>query len=111
MKRTIINAEGYEIEVRFGGTNGDFVSLTDIARYKTSENPGYVIQNWMRNRNTVRFLGLWEQFHNPVFNCLEFEAIENEAGMNKSERAIRLNQIAINQLQVLSQHGSLKMLV
>ena len=82
MKRTTINAEGYEIEVRFGGKNGDFVSLTDIARYKTSENPGYVIQNWMRNRNTVRFLGLWEQFHNPVFNCLEFEAIENEAGMN-----------------------------
>ena len=82
MKRTTINAEGYEIEVRFGGKNGDFVSLTDIARYKTSENPGYVIQNWMRNRNTVRFLGLWEQFHNPAFNCLEFEAIENEAGMN-----------------------------
>lgn len=82
MKRTTINAEGYEIEVRFGGKNGDFVSLTDIARYKTSENPGYVIQNWMRNRNTVRFLGLWEQFHNPVFNYLEFEAIENEAGMN-----------------------------
>lgn len=82
MKRTIINAEGYEIEVRFGGQGGDFVSLTDIARYKTAENPGYVIQNWMRNRNTVRFLGLWEQFHNPVFNYLEFEAIENEAGLN-----------------------------
>lgn len=82
MKRTIINAEGYEIEVRFGGQSGDFVSLTDIARYKTAENPGYVIQNWMRNRNTVRFLGLWEQFHNPVFNYLEFEAIEKEAGLN-----------------------------
>ena len=82
MKRPIINAEGYEIEVRFGGQGGDFVSLTDIARYKTAENPGYVIQNWMRNRNTVRFLGLWEQFHNPVFNYLEFEAIENEAGLN-----------------------------
>ena len=82
MQRTVINAEGYEIEVRFGGKGGDFVSLTDIARYKTAENPGYVIQNWMRNRNTVRFLGLWEQFHNPAFNCLEFEAIENEAGLN-----------------------------
>ena len=82
MKRTIIKAEGYEIEIRFGGQGGDFVSLTDIARYKTAENPGYVIQNWMRNRNTVRFLGLWEQFHNPVFNYLEFEAIEQEAGLN-----------------------------
>ena len=82
MKRTIIKAEGYEIEIRFGGQGGDFVSLTDIARYKTAENPGYVIQNWMRNRNTVRFLGLWEQFHNPVFNYLEFEAIEKDAGLN-----------------------------
>ena len=43
---------------------------------------GYVIQNWMRNRNTVRFLGLWEHFHNPDFNYIEFEAIETEAGLN-----------------------------
>ena len=43
---------------------------------RTAENPGYVIQNWMRNRNTVRFLGLWEHFHNPDFNYIEFEAIE-----------------------------------
>ena len=64
------------------GVSGDFLSLTDIARYKTSENPGYVIQNWMRTRNTVRFLGLWEHFHNPDFNYPEFEAIEQEAGLN-----------------------------
>lgn len=77
-----IQAVGYTIEVHYGGQSGDYISLTDIAKYKTTENPGYVIQNWMRNRNTVRFLGLWEQFHNPGFNCLEFEAIENEAGLN-----------------------------
>ena len=77
-----ITAEGISVEVRYGGIDGDFISLTDIAKYRTVENPGYVIQNWMRNRNTVRFLGLWEQFHNPSFNYLEFEAIEREAGMN-----------------------------
>ncbi|MCQ2078161.1 MAG: KilA-N domain-containing protein [Bacteroidaceae bacterium] len=82
MKKNIIQANGYDIEVSYGGDEGDFISLTDIAKYKTTENPGYVIQNWMRNRNTVRFLGLWERFHNPNFNCIEFEAIENEAGLN-----------------------------
>ena len=82
MKKNIIQANGYDIEVSYGGDEGDFISLTDIAKYKTTENPGYVIQNWMRNRNTVRFLGLWERFHNPNFNCIEFDAIENEAGLN-----------------------------
>lgn len=82
MKKTNIDAAGYKIEVQYGGNSGDFLSLTDIAQYKTTENPGYVIQNWMRNRNTVRFLGLWERFHNPNFNYLEFEAIEAEAGFN-----------------------------
>lgn len=83
MKSSVsIDANGLPIEVRYGGASGDYISLTDIAKYKTSENPGYVIQNWMRTRNTVRFLGLWEHFHNPDFNYLEFEAIEREAGFN-----------------------------
>jgi len=83
MKNSVnIEANGLPIEVRYGGASGDYISLTDIAKYKTSENPGYVIQNWMRTRNTVRFLGLWEHFHNPDFNYLEFEAIEREAGFN-----------------------------
>ena len=77
-----ISADGVQVEVRYGGFEGDFISLTDIARYRTAENPGYVIQNWMRNRNTVRFLGLWERFHNSDFNYIEFEAIEREAGLN-----------------------------
>ncbi|PKM76175.1 MAG: DNA-binding protein [Firmicutes bacterium HGW-Firmicutes-15] len=81
MKETII-AKGTEIAVISGGDENDYISLTDIAKYKTDENPGYVIQNWMRNRNVVRFLGLWEKINNSGFNCLEFEAIENEAGLN-----------------------------
>lgn len=82
MSKTNIEAAGYSIEVQYKGKEGDFISLTDIAKFKTLENPGYVIQNWMRNRNTVRFLGLWEKFHNSNFNCIEFEAIEQEAGLN-----------------------------
>ena len=80
--KVTINADGHQVEVRYGGASGDYISLTDIAKYRTSENPGYLIQNWMRTRNTVRFLGLWEHFHNPDFNYLEFEAIEKEAGLN-----------------------------
>ena len=77
-----IQAEGVDIEVRYGGLAGDYFSLTDMARYRNADNAGFVIQNWMRNRNVIRFLGLWERLNNPDFNYLEFEAIEKEAGVN-----------------------------
>lgn len=77
-----ITADGVEISVISQGDDNDYISLTDIARRRTAENPGYIIQNWMRNRSTIQFLGLWEQLHNPHFNYLEFEAIESEAGTN-----------------------------
>ena len=79
---THINAVGISIEVRYGGISGDYISLTDMAGYRQADHASYVIQNWMRNRMTVRFLGLWEQLHNPNFNYLEFEAIEQAAGVN-----------------------------
>lgn len=60
----------------------DFISLSDIAKKREGEYPGYVIQNWMRSKSTVSFLGLWETIHNPGFNYLEFEAIKSEAGDN-----------------------------
>ncbi len=60
----------------------EFISLTDIAKKREGEYPGYVIQNWMRNRSVISFIGLWEALHNQYFNCLEFEAIKKEAGDN-----------------------------
>ena len=77
-----ITAQGTDISVLSQGTDDDFLSLTDIARYKNSDYPSEVIQNWMRNRSTVEFLGLWERIHNPNFNYLEFEVIDSEAGRN-----------------------------
>ena len=50
----------------------DYISITDIARQKNAADPNGVIANWMRNRNTVEFLGIWESLHNPNFNPLEF---------------------------------------
>jgi len=59
----------------------DYISLTDIARHKTEE-PQVVIANWMRNRNTLEFLGIWEYLYNPDFKPLEFEGFKKEAGLN-----------------------------
>jgi len=76
-----ITANDIEIVVVSQENNDDFLSLTDIAKYKTTDYPSEVIQNWMRNRGTVEFLGLWERIHNPNFNYLEFEVIDGEADL------------------------------
>jgi hypothetical protein len=60
----------------------DFISLTDIARHRDSERGDYIIQNWLRNRNTIEFLGIWEQLNNSGFNSIEFDGIRNQAGLN-----------------------------
>ena len=59
----------------------DFISLTDIAKFKTNDTSA-VIGNWMRNRNTIEFLGIWEILYNPGFKPLEFEGFKKEAGLN-----------------------------
>ena len=60
----------------------DFLCITDIARQKNSIDPNGVIANWMRNRNTIEFLGIWETLYNPNFKPLEFEGFKTEAGLN-----------------------------
>jgi hypothetical protein len=70
-------------EVRLIGVHDqDYVCLTDIARYKDAERTDYLIFNWLRNRNTIEFLGLWEQINNPVFNPIEFDGIKKQSGLN-----------------------------
>lgn len=70
----LIKAEDYRNE---------YISLTDIARYRNSDDPRFAIQNWMRNRNTIEFLGLWESLHNPSFNRVQFDTFKTEAGLNR----------------------------
>ncbi len=60
----------------------DYISLTDIARFKDSERTDYLIFNWLRNRNTIEFLGIWEKINNPKFNPIEFDGFRNQAGLN-----------------------------
>lgn len=76
-----IHAKGLEISIYTNDFKNEYISLTDIARYK-SDDPTAVIQNWMRNRDVLEFLGLWEGLHNPNFKPLEFEGFRNQAGAN-----------------------------
>ena len=78
-----IHAKGIDIGIYTTNFESEFISLTDIAKYRNEDDPRFVIQNWMRNRNTVEFLGVWEELHNPDFNRVQFEAVKNEAGLNR----------------------------
>lgn len=60
----------------------DYISLTDIARYKNADDPRFVIQNWMRSRSSIEFLGIWELLNNPDFNRVEFDTVKNQSGSN-----------------------------
>lgn len=60
----------------------DYICITDIARYTDADRTDYIIQNWMRNRNTVEFLGIWERLNNHDFNPIEFEGFKSKAGLN-----------------------------
>ena len=74
VQETLISIRQHEKE--------DFISLTDIARAKNSDEPKDVVKNWLRNKNTIEFLGLWEQINNPDFKGVEFDGFKNSAGLN-----------------------------
>jgi len=60
----------------------EYICITDIAKFKNSDRTDDLIRNWLRNRNTIEFLGIWEQLNNPGFNPVEFDGIKKEAGLN-----------------------------
>ena len=77
MKDTI-HANGYEISIYTEDFKNEYISLTDIARYK-SDMPNDVIRNWLRSRDTIEFLGLWEMLHNENFKPVEFDGFRKQA--------------------------------
>ena len=77
-----IHANGTEISVISGNSTDDYISLTDLARYRNPDDPAGVVGNWLRNRNTIDYLGLWEEMFNPNFKLLEFEEFRKHAGEN-----------------------------
>ena len=80
-KNTTINVKGTEVTVLLNN-EVDYISLTDIAKHKDAENTDTIVQNWLRNRNTVELLGFWETMYNPNFKPLEFEGFRKQAGLN-----------------------------
>ena len=80
-KKDTIEANGFAIQIYTEDFQNDYISLTDIARYKSDE-PFIVINNWLRSKDNIQFLGLWESMNNPDFKPIEFDRFKNEAGSN-----------------------------
>jgi len=80
-KHTKIKVQNTEIAI-YTLESKDYISLTDIARYRNSDSPADVVKNWLRSRSTIEFLGLWEKLNNPAFKLVEFDQFRNEAGSN-----------------------------
>ena len=81
IKKETIHAKGLDIGIYTSDYENEFISLTDIAKYKSTD-PNDVIKNWMRSRETLEFLGLWERLHNPGFKPVEFDGFKSEAGLH-----------------------------
>ena len=82
VKKDTIEAKGFAIQIYTEDFKNDYISLTDIARYKNVHEPKDVVKNWLRVRDTIEFLGLWETIHNPSFKGVEFDSFRKEAGTN-----------------------------
>ncbi len=81
-----IVVQGREISIILQKENEDFISLTDMLKAKDGD---FFISDWLRNRNTVEFLGIWEKLHNPNFNYGEFAAIKSQAGLNSYKISVK----------------------
>lgn len=79
--KSTIAVQGVEVGI-VSERQDDYICLTDIARFKDAERTDYLISNWLRNRNTIEFLGIWERLNNPVFNPIEFDGIRIQSGLN-----------------------------
>lgn len=82
VKKDTIEAKGFAIQIYTEDFKNDYISLTDIARYKNVYEPKDVVKNWLRVRDTIEFLGLWETIHNSNFKGVEFDSFRKEAGTN-----------------------------
>ena len=99
--KTEMNVNNNKINVMRIG-NEEYISLTDLARYADEDDPRYPIQNWMRNKDVISYLGLWEKLNNENFKGVEFDTFKNEAGSNKFHKngLKKLMQLVLYQNQV-----------
>ena len=101
-----LNANGTEITlITPPNQKDDYISLTDIAKYRNPDDPAGVISNWLRNRNTIEYLGLWEEMNNPAFNPLEFEEFKYSSGENSFTLSPRKWIDSTNAIGLISKPG------
>jgi hypothetical protein len=104
MSKTKLNVNELEI-VLIKQDKEEYISLTDMARFRDSDRTDYIIQNWMRNRNTIEFLGLWEQLNNSNFKPIEFDGFRNEAGLNSFTLTPKKWISSTNAIGIISKPG------
>jgi len=104
MSKTKLNVNEIEI-VLYKQNEEEFISLTDMAKFRDSERTNYIIQNWMRTRSTIEFIGLWEQLHNPDFKRIEFDAFRNESGSNSFTLTPKKWIESTNAIGIISKSG------
>lgn len=104
MKKDLICAGGVEIGIYTTDYQNDYISLTDIARYKSDE-PFIVINNWLRSKDTIEFIGLWESMNNPDFKPIEFERFRKESGANAFTLSPQKWISATNAIGIVSKSG------
>lgn len=81
----------------------DYISLTDMVR--NIENGLALIEKWLRNKNTIEFMGIWEEMYNPIFNSPEFEGIKNEAGLNRFVMSVKQWISKTNAIGIVAKSG------
>lgn len=104
VKKDSLSAKGLSIQVYTEDFMNDYISLTDIARYKSDE-PSDVIKNWMRRKDTIEFLGLWESLNNTNFNSVEFDRVKSEAGYNSFTLSPKKWISLTNAIGIISKSG------
>lgn len=102
MAKKSIQVQGHDISVLITPRNEDYISLTDMVRGTEGEDH---IRNWMRNKNTIEFLGIWEQLNNPRFKGVEFDTFLREAGFNRFNMTPRKWIDATNAIGIKSYSG------
>ena len=103
-KNKTMNVQGIEI-VLYEHNNADYISLTDIAKYKDGQHTDDLIKNWLRNRNTVELLGFWETIYNPAFKPVEFDGFRKQAGLNSFVLTPKRWIEATNAIGIISKAG------
>lgn len=104
MPKQKINVKGTDIII-FQQKNTDYISLTDIAKYKNKKHTGLIISHWLRTQYTIEFIGIWEQIHNPNFNITDFGNIKNVSKSNNFVLSVKQWINSTNAIGLISKPG------